>query len=336
LPPLFGILVEQSESVVQFDETADTGMAMFKKSLPIGLLLLSTLPAFSQKIHELKPGMTIRAEVSLVNVPFRAMDGKGRTIASLKAEDFQIFDNGRLQKVEYFSNPEKNAAVPLKIALVMDTSDSVRDKLDFEINTAAEFLNQILRPNMDSAAIIQFDSDVNLVQDFTQNLDALLHALTTLQPGGNTALFDAIYLAAEEKLKNETGRRVIIVISDGADNVSSVRMMEAIASVQRRDVLVYGIGVLCSQCYPADLDALKRFTKETGGMFFSPKAQLSAIREAFRVIGLDIQGQYSLAYTPENIVHDGSFRSLDLRCRVPGVRIRTRKGYYAPSAATSN
>jgi Ca-activated chloride channel homolog len=167
------------------------------------------------------------------------------------------------------------------------------------------------------------------VQDFTQNLKDLLDALNTLRADSNTALYDAIYLASEEKLKNETGRKVLIVISDGADNISKVRRDEAIESAQKRDVLIYSIGVF-SDPVDSDFVALKKFAMDTGGMFFSPKAQLSDIREAFHAIQMDIQGQYSLAYTPENTIRDGSFRTLELKCRIPGVRIRTRKGYYAP------
>lgn len=307
---------------------------MLKKSLPILMVLFFALFLFAQTDSKKNIGMTIRSEVTLVNVPFSAMDKKGRTVEGLKAEDFQVFDNGQPHKIEYFSRPDQGAGVPLKIALVIDASGSVKDKLDFEIATASEFLKQMLHPKKDSALIIQFDSEVTLMQDFTQNLQELLSALNMLQAGSNTALYDAIYLASEEKLKNETGRKVMIVISDGVDNFSKVRRDEAIESAQKRDVLIYSLGVF-SDPVDSSFMAMKKFAAETGGLFFSSKAQLSNIRKAFHAIQMDIQGQYSLAYAPENIVRDGSFRTLELKCRIPGVQIRARKGYYAPNVVGS-
>jgi VWFA-related protein len=274
---------------------------------------------------------TIRAEVALVNVVFTAMDRKGRFVRDLKADDFKVYENGQPQKIEYFSDLGKGSDVPLTIALLIDTSGSVKAKLDYEKVTAAEFFKEILRPNRDLALIIQFDSDVNLVQDFTQNQEDLLNALNSLKAGNSTALYDAVYLAAEEKLKGEVGRKVMVVITDGEDTSSKVRKEEAIEAAQKDDVLIYGIGVRGEE-FGSNFGVLKKFAEETGGAFFSPHAKLSEIQEAFRSIGEDIQGQYSLAYTSSNSKKDGSFRAIDIRCKVRGVRIRARKGYYAPKA----
>lgn len=275
-----------------------------------------------------EPAPTIRAEVALVNVVFNAFDGKGRPVAGLKASDFQIFENRTPQKIEYFSDGGKGSEVPLTIALLIDTSGSVRDKLAFEKTTAAEFFKEILRPNRDLALIIQFDSGVNLVHDFTQRQEDLLEALETLRAGNSTSLYDAVYLAAE-KLRREVGRKVMVVITDGEDTSSKVRKEEAIEAAQRGDVLIYGIGVR-SDRFGSNFGVLKKFAEETGGAFFSPRARLSEIQEAFRAIGEQIQGQYSLGYISTNTRRDGTFRAIDLRCKVRGVRIRTRKGYYAP------
>lgn len=275
-----------------------------------------------------EPAQTIRAEVALVNVVFNAFDGKGRPVAGLKASDFQIFENRTPQKIEYFSDGGKGSEVPLTIALLIDTSGSVRDKLAFEKTTAAEFFKEILRPNRDLALIIQFDSGVNLVHDFTQRQEDLLEALETLRAGNSTSLYDAVYLAAE-KLRREVGRKVMVVITDGEDTSSKVRKEEAIEAAQRGDVLIYGIGVR-SDRFGSNFGVLKKFAEETGGAFFSPRARLSEIQEAFRAIGEQIQGQYSLGYISTNTRRDGTFRAIDLRCKVRGVRIRTRKGYYAP------
>jgi Ca-activated chloride channel family protein len=283
----------------------------------------------SSGITQQQPQTTIRAEVALVNVVFTAVDKKGHPVHGLKADDFLIFENRQPQKIEYFSSLGKGSEVPLTIALLIDTSGSIKNKLDFEKETAAEFFKEILRPNKDLAMIIQFDADVNLVQDFTQRQEDLLRALESLKAGNSTSLYDAIYLAAEEKLKEEVGRKVMVVITDGDDTSSKVSREEAIEAAQRDDVLIYGIGVRSEDFVPG---VLKKFAEETGGAFFSPHAQLAEIQAAFRAIGEDIQGQYSLAYSSTNKKKDGTFRSIDLRCKKRGVRVRTRRGYYAPKS----
>lgn len=290
----------------------------------LGILSIGALHVSAQD-----PQTTIRAEVALVNVVFTAMDRKGRPVHDLKIDDLQIFENREPQKIEYFGPLGKASEVPLTIALLIDTSGSVKDKLDFEKATAAEFFKEVLRPNKDLALIIQFDADVNLVQDFTQNQEDLLNALDSLKAGNSTALFDAVFLAAEEKLKKEVGRKVMIVITDGEDTSSKIRKEEAIQAAQRNDVLIYGIGVQGEE-FGTNFGVLKKFAEETGGAFFSPHAKLSEIQAAFRAIGEEIQGQYSLAYSSTNKKKDGSFRSIDLRCKVSSVRVRARKGYYAP------
>ena len=272
------------------------------------------------------PQTTIRTEVRLVNILFTAVDKTGHPVRGLQASDFQVFDNKKLHKIEYFSDLGKGSEIPLTIALLIDTSGSVKDKLEYEKSTAAEFFREILRPQQDLALIMQFDADVNLVQDFTQNHDDLLKGLNSLRAGNSTSLHDAVYLAAEEKLKHETGRKVMVVIADGEDNSSKVTKEEAIEAALRGDALIYGIGV---QTENSSFRTLRKFAEETGGAFFSPRARVAEIREAFRSIGEDIQGQYSLAYEM-NAKKDGSFHKIEIRCNVRGVRVRARKGYYAP------
>jgi len=274
------------------------------------------------------PQTTIRTEVALVNIIFTAVDGKGRFVRDLKRDDFQVFEDRQAQKIEYFSDLAKEDDVPLTVALLVDTSGSVKGKLEYEKSTAAEFFRQILRPNTDLALIIQFDSDVNLVQDFTQNQDSLVAALDSLRAGNSTALYDAIFLAAEDRLKLETGRKVIVVITDGDDTSSKLRKDDAIEAAQKNDVLVYGIGVRGED--GANFGVLKEFARKTGGAFFSPRPKISEVLDAFRAIGEELQGQYSLAYTSTNMRRDGSFRSVEIRCKLRGVRIRAREGYYAP------
>lgn len=294
--------------------------------LVLGLLALASPVAGA--LHAQEPQATIRAKVELVNVYLSVVDRNNRFVSGLKAEDFMVFEDRQPQKVEYFSDLSKGSEVPLTIALLVDTSGSVKDKLQYEKATAAEFLNKVLRKAKDLALLIQFDSDVNLVQDFTDDINKLINALDSLRAGNSTALYDAVFLAVEEKLKNETGRKVIVVITDGEDTSSKVRKEAATEVAQRNDVMIYGIGVRGE--FGTDFGVLRSFAKETGGAFFSPRARPAEVQAAFRSINEELNGQYSLAYVSNNKRRDGAFRSIELRCKLNGVHIRTRKGYYAP------
>jgi Ca-activated chloride channel homolog len=294
--------------------------------VPVTLSVFASIPRQTAQV----PQATIRTRVELVNVVFSATDRNGKVVSGLKAGDFQVLEDRKPQAIDYFSDWTQGTEVPLTIALLVDTSASVKSKLEYEKQTASEFFSHVLRRDRDIALIIQFDSDVNLVQDFTQDPERLNAALSTLRAGNSTALYDAIYLAVNEKLKDETGRKVIVVITDGTDTSSRIREKEAIEVAQRNDVIIYGIGVRDE--YGESFGVLKRFAEETGGNFFSPSARLEELRKAFKAIGGDLQGQYSLAYRSTNEKNDGAFRSIELRCKVPGVRLRARKGYYAPKA----
>ncbi len=276
---------------------------------------------------------TIRTEVALVNVIFSAVDRNNHRVSGLKKDDFLVFEDKQPQTIDYFSDLSEGSSVPLTIALLLDTSGSVKTKLDYEKETAAEFFKTILRKSKDLALIIQFDSDVNLVQDFTDDPERLIAAMDTLEAGNSTSLYDAIYLAVSEKLKGETGRKIVIVITDGEDTSSKLRKEEAIETAQKNDVLIYGMGVRGD--FGTNFGVLKKFAEETGGTFFSPRARFADIQAAFKAIGEDIQGQYSLAYRSTNPKRDGTFRNIEIRSKTSGVRIRARKGYYAPKGTAS-
>ena len=318
------------ESSLKVLPTSRYCAAMLRGSICCVILLLAcVLVARSQtRPADQDQQPTIRAEVALVNVIFSAVDRNDRFVTGLKASDFTVYEEKQLQNVEYFSELGKSSDVPLTIALLIDTSGSVKNQLNFEKQTAAEFFREVLRKNKDLALIIQFDADVNLVQDFTEDPKRLVAALDSLEAGNSTALYDAIYLAADEKLKSETGRKIIVVITDGEDTSSRLRKEVAIEAAQKNDVLIYGIGVRSEM--GTNFGVLKKFAEETGGMFFSPRAKFSEIQSAFRAIGADLEGQYSLAYSSTNKKKDGGFRSIEIRSKVSGVRIRARRGYYAP------
>lgn len=291
-------------------------------------LLAAGAPAASVKSAAQQPQTTIRTEVALVNVIFSVVDNRNRPVPGLKVSDFELYEDKRRQNIDFFSEIDEASDVPLTIALLVDTSGSVKNKLDYEKQTAAEFFSSILRRQKDLALIIQFDSEVNLVQDFTDDPNRLIDALDKLEAGNSTSLYDAIYLAAEEKLRAEAGRKVIVVITDGEDTSSRLSKREAIEAAQRGDILIYGIGVRGEM--GTDFGVLKQFAEETGGRFFSPRADLREIREAFQAIGRELKGQYSIGYRSNNPRRDGAFRAIEIRCKVKGLRMRARRGYYAP------
>jgi Ca-activated chloride channel homolog len=299
---------------------------LLRSALAASLALVMTV-ALLPSGRAQEPQTTIRTEVALVNIVFSVVERGGKFVKGLKADDFTVFEDKAPQKIEYFNEFDKANEVPLTIAMLLDTSGSVKDKLQYEKKTAADFLHSVLRRNKDLALLIQFDSEVNLVQDFTQNPNDLIDALDTLRAGNSTALYDAVFLAVEEKLKAETGRKVIVAITDGEDTSSKVRKEVAIEAAQRSDVIIYGIGVRGD--FGANFGVLKKFSDDTGGSFFSPRARLAEMEAAFKAIGEELQGQYSLAYTSTNKKRDGSFRAIEIRSKLSGVRVRARKGYYA-------
>ena len=321
---MFATVVPGSYSRAKFSKSMNAKLSLtVLLLLPLSSIGLSPLISYSQQ-----PETTIRAEVALVNVIFSAVDRSGKAVSGLTAGDFEVFEDKKAQKIEYFSELNEKSDVPLTVALLIDTSGSVKSKLAYEQDTAAEFFRTIIRRGKDLALIIQFDSDVNLVQDFTDDQNRLLNALESLKAGNSTSLFDAVYLAAEEKLGGETGRKVIVVITDGEDTASKVRKGQAIEAAQKADVTVYGIGVASE--FGVDFGVLKKFAEDTGGEFFSPRARFSDVQTAFQAIGQDLNNRYSLAYTSNHKAKDGSFHSISIRCKVSGVRVRSRKGYYSP------
>lgn len=270
----------------------------------------------------------IRAQVEVVNILTTVRDRNGRYVTDLEKEDFRVLEDGVPQEIQYFSYEAGEDAQPLTVVLLIDTSGSVKDKLEFERQAASEFFQQTLRRNKDLAAIVQFDSEVNLVQDFTFDMPRLEESLGGIRPGGATILYDAVYLASDELLSKQFGRRVLVVLSDGKDTMSVTKQDEAIRRAQEEDVLIFGIGIQSKM--GADFGALKDFARSTGGSFFKSDVNLAKIRAAFARINGEIKNQYSLAYVSSNKRRDGQFRKLEVKLKKRGLRISHRKGYYAP------
>ena len=293
-------------------------------------LNLCVLSAWAQESEEATP--VIRASVDVVNVLCTVRERSGNYLTDLNQEDFEILEDGVRQKVQFFSNETGADAQPMTVVLLMDTSGSVKDKLGFEQEAANEFLRQTLRKNRDLAAIVQFDSEVSLIQDFTYDYSVLETAVRSIRAGGSTKLYDAIWVSVNELLSNEVGRRMLVILSDGADTQSVTRDNEALKIAQEHDVVIYGLGVRSGR-FDSDFGKLKKFAEGTGGLFFNSKVDLQKLREAFMRINRGIKNQYALGYVSANPRRDGSFREIKVRMKRSGLNVTHRKGYYAPRDA---
>jgi len=284
--------------------------------------------AWAQEREEETP--VIRASVDVVNVLCTVRERRGNYRTDLKPQDFEVLEDGVRQKVQFFSNETGEDAQPMTVVLLIDTSGSVKDKLAFEQEAASEFLRQTLRKNKDLAAIVQFDSEVSLIQDFTYDYSVLESAILSIRAGGSTKLYDAIWVSVNDLLRHEVGRRMLVILSDGADTQSLTRDNEALKIAQEHDVVIYGLGVRSAR-FDSNFGKLKNFAEGTGGLFLDSKVDLQKLREAFRRINRGIKNQYALGYVSTNPRRDGSFREIKVRMKRSGLNVTHRKGYYAPS-----
>ncbi len=275
---------------------------------------------------------TITKLVQEVNVVFTVSDKHGRFVKDLKQADFKVLDDKKppVQIVNFAS--ETN--LPLRVGLLVDASNSIRDRFRFEQDSAIEFLNEIIRPHYDKAFVIGFDTTPEVTQDFTDNTEYLSKGVRALRPGGGTALYDAVYFACRDKLlkAQQTGptRKAIILLSDGEDNQSRVTREEAIEMAQRAEVILYTISTNVSGVKMRGDKVLERMAEATGGRAFFP-FRIQDVSNAFSEIQDELRSQYVLAYKPADFTADGHFRSIDIiAADRKGLQVRARKGYFAP------
>jgi len=297
------------------------------------LLLLILLVIAKLQVKAEPPQYTIKVGVDLVNVPFTAADRHGRLIPGLTAGDFVIEEDGRKQDILHFASENE---LPLTLAMLIDTSLSVRPVFNEEKATATAFLQSVLRPN-DLALVIAFDRSVTLVQDLTENKRRLAVAIDELKLGPYTALYDAVYLAGNEKLRHEAGRKAMILISDGQDNGSKVTFSDALLAAHQSDAVIYSISNavparpligLNSRTY-GDPGTLKKLSEDTGGGVFFVERN-GDFQKIFDQIARELRSQYSIAYKSTNAVEDGKFRRVKVTPKDSSLVIRSRRGYYAP------
>jgi Ca-activated chloride channel homolog len=275
---------------------------------------------------------TIRRTVNEVNVVFTVTDKHGRYVKDLKKSDFKIIDDAR--PAEEIRSFRAETDLPLEVGLLIDASNSVRDRFKFEQESAVEFLNQTVRRKYDQAFVVGFDVTPEVTQDFTDNTEALSMGVRMLRPGGGTALYDALYFACRDKLLKvaHTGpvRKAVILLSDGDDNQSHVTREEAIEMAQRAEVIVYTISTNLSGSGSHGDKVLQRIADATGGRAYIP-FQLTEVANAFAAIQEELRSQYAISYKPAQFKPDGRYRTIEILAQEKGLHVRSRRGYYAPS-----
>ena len=317
--------------------------------LGVIFLALASLPGWGQEKPEQAPSTTLKISTEVVNVYAVVEDKKKHLISDLKKEDFELEEDGRPQEIRYFS---RETDTPLTIGIMVDTSPSQGRVLGTEQEEAKTFLHQVMRPK-DLAFVLHFDVDVELLQDFTADQRLLAHAIDetvingggrgvlpapvpTGDSGGATHLYDAVYLASNELLRNEVGRKVLILLTDGEDQGSKVKLETALEAAQKSDVINYSVDIVDRPFYwghgmgfGGD-SVLRKLSDDTGGRVIDVNRAKDA-SAAFQQIANELRTQYLLGYTPTNTRHDGSFRKIRVQVHNGDYKVQARRGYYAPT-----
>jgi Ca-activated chloride channel homolog len=294
---------------------------------------------------------TIKTTVNLVDVLFTVLNRRNKLVPELEKTDFKIWDEKFPQEIRYFS---RQSDLPLRIGMLLDTSNSIRDRIKFEQDASINFLFSVLRRNKDEAFVMTFDDEPQIIQPFTSDAPALRDQIVRTRAGGGTAIYDAIYEACVKELSHpprppgdqpDVVRRVMILISDGEDNLSNHTRTDAIEMAQRTSVVIYTISTSTQWVSLSETDPgktsnrkylltdgdkiLQELADETGGRSFYPY-HVDDLDQSFQDIGDELRNQYSIAYIPTNYVVDGRYHRL--RIELPehkGYQIRSRRGYYA-------
>ncbi len=286
----------------------------------------------------------LKIQATLVNLFVTVRDKHNAIIGDLKKEDFHVFEDGQEQKLEFFS---KELNLPLTMGILVDTSGSMQNMLPAEQQTASTFLERVLSKG-DLAMIISFDKDSDLLTDFTGSVAELERGLNRARinasgpvftPGTvpdrhprGTVFYEAIYLAAREKLSSEVGRKAIIALTDAVDEGSRIKKEEAIEAAQRVDAVVHVLLIADPRSYwyqGSGAGVAQKIAEETGGRMIEVRNEKNLLK-AFDTLVEELRGQYVLGYYPSNTARDGRFRKIKVEVSSPDTKVLTRKGYYAP------
>ena len=311
----------------------------------LGAALLAQAPPKAPPAEDLPPAISVN--VDIVNILASVRDKRGGLVANLEKDDFTILEDGKPQSIKYFT---RETDLPLTIGLLVDVSGSQRNLIGIERNAATQFFSKVLRKK-DEAFLISFGEESELLQDYTGSVRLLEQGLNQLrvssgvsgihpgpvptigQPRG-TVLYDAVYLAASEKLKGEVGRKVIVLITDGVDQGSRLTRSQAIEAAQKSDAVIYSIDYQDPSAYgpfgggAGGEGELHRMSDETGGRVFKVDRR-HPLEEAFQQLQDEMRSQYAIGYSPTNDTKDGGYRRLEVRLANKDLKAQARKGYYA-------
>jgi Ca-activated chloride channel family protein len=278
------------------------------------------------------PVLTIKKQVSEVNVLFIATDKHGKFVRNLNENDFSILDDHKPPQTILAFRRETD--LPLDLGLLVDTSGSVHGRFDFEQQAAIDFLKQTIRSGFDKAFVMGFSTHSQIMQDTTDNVSLLSVGVQRLHNGGGTALYDAIYKACKDRLgkarSDKPERRAIIVISDGEDNQSDHSKAQALEMAQRAEVIIYAISTDDSGLVLRGDQVLQQLADATGGRAFFPY-KMKDVTHSFASIEDELRSQYIVSYKPADFDADGRYRSIQITALKKDLQVRARKGYYAPS-----
>jgi len=273
----------------------------------------------------------ITLDVTRVNLLFTVTDKKGRFVNSLRKEDFQITENKKKQSIVEFT-AESN--LPLRLAILVDTSNSIRTRFRFIQDSAIEFINTAMRTGEDKALIMYFDTRAQLAVDLTGDKTTLTSAVKRMNAGGGTALYDAIYYASVQLTKDEPHdkfRRAIIILSDGEDTLSDFSREQALEMAQKSDSVIYTVSTNITHNASDGDKVLKHLAEQTGGLAYFPFKE-EDLSQSFVNITNELRHQYNALYRPEPLLRDGKYHAIDIKVIIPGdFVVRARQGYYAPS-----
>src|SRR5208282_1290275 len=296
---------------------------------------------------------TLKVNVEVVQLFFNVKDKHGALIPNLTKDKFDLFEDGKPQTIKYF---KAESDLPLTLGMLIDSSGSQTRVLDMEKEVGGSFLETTLR-SKDEAFVIEFDVDITLLQDFTNSVSRLKHALNEakINTGGvgcaggpvgpqgpipcsasgqrGTALYDAVYLASHDELSHEVGRKAMVLLTDGQDEGSRLKIKDAIEAAQKADAICYVLliadrGFYGGMGYSGD-SAMKKLTQETGGRMIEVGNKIEKLRQAFDQISQELRSQYNIGYTPTNTVRDGSFRKVEIKPKQGEYKVQARSGYYA-------
>jgi VWFA-related protein len=290
----------------------------------VGLAVQAQEPARSSKPDADSGNTRIQVEVNRVNILFTVTDKKGRFITDLNKNDFLV------PIMEFAAESD----LPLRLAVLIDTSNSIRDRFRFIQEAAIEFITSVMRPKEDKALVVSFDSSAELVSDLNDDPDKLAALVRELRPGGGTALYDAIYFACRNKLSWEQPRhkfrRAMIILSDGDDNQSQMSRDQSLEMAQKADVVIYTISTNITRAETDGDKVLKYLASETGGQAFFP-FKVEDLSQSFENIANELRHQYNIYYRPEHMKTDGSYQTITVKVKDrKDLVVRARKGYYAP------